>query len=235
MWLNDNIISVAQHLMKEQSQGRIHGWSSTQCSKRSIRGKFPLVPPNSAFIQILQVSECHWITVSNIDANGSNDAVVSHSFNAVRIYDSGVGLSIAPSTQQDICQFWKPYPDKIHFDIMNVLPQSNSYDCGVYAIAYASELLFGQDPVLCDFVTEASAMRSHLINCFENGKIERFPCKGTRSIRIGRRVRKSLCVNIFCSCHLPNDPQRSMIMCNQCRKWYHTECEGVDEVPKGTN
>ena len=154
-------------------------------------------------------------------------------FDTVHIYDSGMGLSLALSTQLDICQFWKPSPDRIQFDIMNVLPQPNSYDCGMYAIAFATELLFGNDPVLCDFVTEASAMRFHLISCFEKGKIERFPCKGTRSIRIGRRVRKSLSVNIFCSCRLPNDPKRSIIFCNQCRKWYRTECDTVGEVPKG--
>ena len=31
----------------------------------------------------------------------------------------------------------------IRFDIMNVSPQTNSQDCGVYAIAYATELAHG--------------------------------------------------------------------------------------------
>ena len=145
-----------------------------------------------------------------------------------------VGLSVALSTQLNVCQFWKPSTDRIQFDIMNVLPQLNSHDCGLYAIAFATELSFGYDPVLCDLVTEAAAMRLHLTRCFERGEMERFPCNDTRSVQFGRRVRKSLGVDIYCSCRLPNAPARSMIFCNQCRKWFHTQCENVDEAPKST-
>ena len=88
--------------------------------------------------------------------------------------------------------------------------------------------------MLCDLVTEAAAMRLHLTRCFERGKMEHFPCNDTRSVRFGRRVQKSLGVDIYCSCRLPNDPARSMIFCNQCRKRFHTQCENVDEAPKST-
>ena len=33
-WLNDNIIYAVQCLLSEQSEGKIFGWQSTQCSKR---------------------------------------------------------------------------------------------------------------------------------------------------------------------------------------------------------
>ena len=32
---------------------------------------------------------------------------------------------------------------------MNVVAQPNSYDCGVYALACATELAHGFDPVVC--------------------------------------------------------------------------------------
>ena len=114
---------VAQCLLKEQCLGKIFGWSSTQCSRRTVEEKFPCVPPHSPFVQILQVSNCHWITVSNIDAKHDHDGTaVSHSSDTVRVYDSGVGLSVALSTQLNVCQFWKPSTYRIQFDIMNVLP-----------------------------------------------------------------------------------------------------------------
>ena len=54
---------------------------------RNVPGeeKFPPVPQNSSFIQVLNVANCHWITVSNIDIRGKmyyNDAVC--------VYDSGI-------------------------------------------------------------------------------------------------------------------------------------------------
>ena len=30
-----------------------------------MQEKFPTIPPNSEYIQIFQVANCHWITVSN--------------------------------------------------------------------------------------------------------------------------------------------------------------------------
>ena len=66
-WLNDSIIFAAQCLLREQSNGRIQGWKRTQCSKRTGE-KFPCLPPNSAFVQVLHVAGSHWITTSNIDS-----------------------------------------------------------------------------------------------------------------------------------------------------------------------
>ena len=45
--------------------------------------------------------------------------------------------------QMNISQFWKPSGDGDMLDIMNVQPQPNSHDCGVYAIAFATELSLG--------------------------------------------------------------------------------------------
>ena len=134
------------------------GWNSPQCTKRSVAEKFPPVPAHSLFVQILQVGGCHWIAATNIDAKNS---VSSYSSNTVRIYDSGMSLDVPLSTQLDICQFWKPSADRVIFDTMNVQQQPNTFECGIYAIAFATELVFGHDPVLCQFKTEE--LRSHLM------------------------------------------------------------------------
>ena len=50
-------------------------------------------------------------------------------------------------------------------------PGSN--DCGVYAIANATAIAFGEDPVSIKY--DQSVMRSHLIECFTSKKMEPFP------------------------------------------------------------
>ena len=62
-----------------------------------------------------------------------------------------------------------------HFDIMNVQHQTNLSDCGLFAIAFTTELAHGQSPLLCDFNT--SLMRSHLLTCLEDGVLRKFPLR----------------------------------------------------------
>ena len=47
-------------------------------------------------------------------------------------------------------------------------------DCGLFAIAFATSIAFGQNPARRKF--RQQSMRAHLINCFENNKIIPFPC-----------------------------------------------------------
>ena len=99
-WLNDSIIYAAQCLLRDQSIGRIYGWKSTQCAKRAGE-KFPSLPPDCAFVQILHVGGNHWITTSNVDPLVQN----AHYRDAVAIYDSIFTLRVRASTKQTICQF----------------------------------------------------------------------------------------------------------------------------------
>ena len=64
-WLNDNIVFAAQFLIQKQSNGKIFGWKSTQCTKR--KEKFPPLPPNSSFVQVMHVANSHYIVASNIN------------------------------------------------------------------------------------------------------------------------------------------------------------------------
>ena len=60
-------------------------------------------------------------------------------------------------------------------NMINVQRQINGCDCGVFAIANATELAFGKDPLLCQYDTEV--MRLHFLKCLENRKMKRFPLK----------------------------------------------------------
>ena len=54
-------------------------------------------------------------------------------------------------------------------------PQHGNTDCGLYAIAYTTELAFGHDPT--DFTFDQSQLRDHLLNCLTSRTITRFPEK----------------------------------------------------------
>ena len=64
----------------------------------------------------------------------------------------------------------KPDVQSLRFDFMNIQQQTNAYDCGIYAIACATELALGFDPVLCSW--DCEHMREHLLNCLERGKMD---------------------------------------------------------------
>lgn len=218
-WLTDSIICAAQFLLKQQSKQKISGWMNTQLVKR--KQLFLPVPPNARFIQILHVDGSHWITVSNIDIN--NDSVYS---DAVTIYDSGFPANVAVITKKAICSIMKPKADMLRFDLANLQVQPNGSDCGLFAIASATELVHGCDPVLCHWDNEK--MRQHLLCCLENGYISRFPCTKRRRVPLGSRIKKSVCEEIFCRCRTINDKRRPMISCDACLKYFHMDCEELD-------
>ncbi len=66
--------------------------------------------------------------------------------NNVYIYDSLTSKPPSNSLINTTCSFFKCEWDSIHFDVVNVQRQSNHYDCGLFAIAYAVELAHGEDP-----------------------------------------------------------------------------------------
>ena len=49
----------------------------------------------------------------------------------------------------------------------NCMSQPNGSDCGVYAIAAATELAYGYDPVFCHWDT--ISMRAHLLGVRNHG------------------------------------------------------------------
>ena len=217
-WLNDNIVFASQTLLKRQSEGKIFGWRSTQCSKMK---KFPPLPRrNCKYIQLLNVNKTHWIVASNISVQER-----SYYADSVCIYDS-LFDSVSLAVKTDICSFVLPVADALIFDLMNIQGQPNGYDCGMFAIACATELVHGYDPVFCNW--DVPRMRQHLLTSLEKGFLDRFPCSRRRRVALGGRVRKSVREPLYCSCRLPNDRSKPMICCDQCQKWFHKDCEGVD-------
>ena len=218
-WLNDNIVHAAQLLLSQQSKGKITGWQHTQCAKT----RFKALPRRSTFIQILHVSNCHWILVSNVNPKDG-----SGFFNSVGIYDSNRMMYVEKALKNEICSFVKPTCDVYTFDVMNIQTQTNTSDCGLFSIACATELVEGHDPVVCHW--DQAKMRPHLMKCLVEGKMVRFPCSKQRRIGLGQRMRKSEKEQLYCVCRLPNDKVRAMIECTSCRNWFHNGCVGLEST-----
>ena len=217
-WLNDNIICAAQTLLKRQS--KMHGWMSTQLCK----SVFQPIPPRSPFVQILHINGSHWITVSN---SSFSCGPTSSFTDCVKIYDSGSPSSISVEIQNMVCSMMKPKSSMLTFEIVNVQSQSNSYDCGVFAIAFATEIAHGNNPVSMHF--DDMVMRRHLMECFKACHMSSFPCRRQRRIPFGSRVKFYIQQPIYCTCRTVNNIKRPMILCDFCKNWFHLECENVQE------
>ena len=124
-------------------------------------------------------------------------------------YDSSGSATLSISTMKLICSFVRPRSRTIKFDILNVMPQPNAWDCGVFAIACATDIAHDRDPVLSQW--DSTYMREHLESCFEQHYMSPFPTVKKRRVPFGRRVTKSIEETIHCTCRMPNDKQSAMI------------------------
>ena len=136
-WVNDNIVHSAQLLQKELSKDEIKGWQSPQLCK--TKALFSPLPPYSPFV-VLHVSQNHWITVSNMMQGGK----ISH--DSVFVYDSLLPNVTKMDTKKQICSFLRPQSKTVLFELMNIQMQESLNDCGLHAIAIATELVYERDP-----------------------------------------------------------------------------------------
>lgn len=103
---------------------------------------------------------------------------------------------------------------------MDVEGQFDSYDCDVYAIAYATHLVYGLNPIQYKWI--AKDLRKHLLTCLMKGIMEPFPTyHGLRKKSGSLKVINTCTEEIYCICRMPNNRKKEMIMCDSCRKWFH--------------
>jgi len=129
---------------------------------------FKVISLSQTYIQILYINGNHWITVTDCNMatwNPSNERPL--------IYDSKLPNKITLELKQQICSFARPMSQFFRFDIMNIMPQPNSHDCGIIAIANAVEIACGRNPAKC--VWDLEKARHHLLQCLEKGHIRSIP------------------------------------------------------------
>ena len=95
--------------------------------------------------------------------------------------------------------------------------------CGLYAIAFATAVAYGQNPTDCNF--DQTVMRRHLFHCFTKCALTPFPMKTKRA----PKPTKIESIDIHCYCRMP-ELNVEMIECTKCFKWYYNIC--CADIPK---
>ena len=151
--LNDKHINYSQEILRAQFQSvGIVGLQSTLTF-----GNHSSMVCGDKCLQIIHCRQNHWIVASTIK-----------SYPEVFIYDS-LYESVDEPTMNKIKEVFGAHTSvKIATGISK---QEGFADCGLFAIATCVSLVCGKQPskYLQNF------MRTHLINCFENGMFVEFP------------------------------------------------------------
>ena len=157
-WLNDNIMDAAQSLIcKTLGNGESYQ-SVLNWQKKGV----PFYPVHGEHIQIMHDGTNHWLLTFC-----SNDG-------RVQVCDS-LRHSLSRVTKRCIKALYKPCTGENGKIAVTFLPvqYQNDGHCGLYAIAFAADILDGLSPMESYF--DVTQMRSHLINCLENEKLTSFP------------------------------------------------------------
>ena len=125
--LTDAHMLAVGNILKDQFphiQGHQHTGRSQDLSFVRLDGPF---------IQILNNERNHWLTVEGVDGS------------LVRVYDS-LCSSTTASTKLQIASIVKPTSRSISVHRQKMHSQTNAVDCGLFAIAYATDLAHGNNP-----------------------------------------------------------------------------------------
>lgn len=193
-WFNDNIINTYQELLKKENS-HIQGWQNTQLGKTL---SFKVIDLSSPFIQVLHVNGNHWITVSNIDCAAG----------FINVYDSSQKPFLSTNSLNQMCSFLRHPSNAVNFGLVNIQKQLSNSDCGLFALAAATELVYGNHPD--KFWFDNDLLRQHVVKCFEAGKAECFPkrvnCERDNTMQPYNFI---TLVSLYCSCRMPFDEEVS--------------------------
>ena len=141
----------------------------------------------------------------------------------VYVIDSLRSSRVNMNTSIQIAQIYTGHNNKLQLILPDVQRQTNSYDCGVFAIAYLTQILYSN--MSCDMTSfrfDISSMRSHLLHCLEQCTFSPFP----KIMKMPCKEDKTQIIKLVCHCHLP-DVIDDLIKCENkfCTvKWFHKSC-----------
>ena len=159
--LSDVEINLAQELLKNQFpdfnglQSTLLQEKKTLLTEKSVRNK-------------VQIIHCkgrhHWAVVSTVCCH----------LGEVKVYDS-LFTYCDKETEKVIFNLFQWNSTKVTVKFARCQKQVGGVDCGLFAIAFATAIVFGKPPNKFKLIQQE--LRSHLINCFNKGKMSLFPCK----------------------------------------------------------
>lgn len=199
-WLNESHINAVNHLLKVQFPSVLGLYDSRFGEDLS----FPIT--KAPFVQMLHAKN-HWLTVEGVNSS------------LVNVYDT---LKYATTTvvQSQIAAIIHSKNKFITLQLQPTQKQKGDSDCALFAIAYATDLCYGNKVSTLQYYQER--LRVHLIECLNAKRMTPFPSK--KSCR--QRKSEALSFDVFCHCRLPEDVER-MAACDKCHEWYHQSCEKI--------
>ena len=213
-WLDDTVIDAAQQVLARQFPTMDGLQSCTYAEKPCFR------PVTDYFVQIVnthpRTGGQHWVTISTYTDPTSP---------AVKLYDSFPSSRLASSVEDSIASVLHSPHESLYVYFMNADIQINGNDCGLYAIANATEICHGFDPVNVSF--DQTRLRSHLRRCLETGVLSRFPSHSVDNRMPHTSIRR---IKLFCSCRMPDTG--FMFKCTTCRRWFHPKCQNIRQSDK---
>ena len=154
-WLTCDIIQEAQVLLQAANP-------ALQGLQRPTLGcvkNFDVV--TSEFIQILHTGNDHWVCISSIGCVPGT----------VGLFDSLFSDTISQEVEEQTNDLLGG--NLVSLEFVPIQQQTNGSNCGIFAIAFATCLALGTNPIHVTF--DIPRMRPHLLDCFKEGKITMFP------------------------------------------------------------
>ena len=211
--LDADVIDIAQKLLLKQFP-KVGGLQSTYLYQVNKFSK-------TDGIQIHHTGMFHWVTTTTVKCAKPC---------RVRVMDSKWSGRLTRDMEIQIAQIYgdgKP-SSTLRYELCPVQQQRGDKDCGLFAIAYATEVAYGGDPPVVSY--QQSQMRKHLVACFNEGELRPFPRANKAASICSREIR---CLKTYC-CGLP-ESYSNMIECERCFNWYHFNCVGVSSKRKMDN
>ena len=137
---------------------------------------FPVT--RESFIQILNAGGNHWITVQH-----------TQSF-SVNVFDSKFS-TIPMDVKMQIAALLCCSSSRITTRFHKTLSQIGSSDCGVFAIAFATDFALGSNPA--SHHNEQNKLRPHFIECLKSEQMTPFPSKTSNQ----ESLRQSICMYMY--------------------------------------
>ena len=207
-WLKDYHIKAASDLLKAQ-------FPSVSGLYNPILGadlSFPVT--QTPFVQILHTGGSHWLTIEGVTPS------------LAQVYDS-MCYTTSTTTQLQIAALMCCQASSITVNVQSMCLQNGGSDCGVYAIAYATDLCHGNHPEGLQY--HQDRLRSHFIQCLESKKMLPFPSQRRHA---GKPQTEN--ISVYCSCRLPETDGEKMAACDRCNEWYHLSCDKSQQMSSRT-
>ncbi|CAB4019209.1 Calcium-responsive transcription factor, partial [Paramuricea clavata] len=204
-WLNNTEICAGQALLKNKFP-KIDGL------RDPTKYCLEVAPAKSPFIQLLNTGG-HWVCCTTISTKLNSGTV--------RVLDS---LYNRPSSHvvEHSCCLLRHSGCTMTFLNEKVQKQIGVSECGLFALAFATDLCYGFDPANQHY--DQTIMRQHYVNCLESKAMVPFP-KTTKRVSCHATCIKTQ-VDIFCICRQPDD-HKQYVQCFRCQEWYHPTCAGI--------